>query len=93
MKIFESIIWDTSKTTSSKDEYILCSLSILLPWITKFKYYSSKPFLACSQEIFIILNCTFSFLMDWISPEKDLSILIMRIRLKANSIRKMLVIC
>lgn len=51
--MFESIIWDASKTTSSKDEYILCSLSILLSWIIKFKYYSSKSFLARSQEIFI----------------------------------------
>lgn len=54
MKMFESIILDASKTTSSKDEYILRSLSILWSWITKFKYYSSKCLLACSQEIFIM---------------------------------------
>lgn len=54
MKMFESIIWDASKTASSRDEYISCSLSILLSWITKFKYYSSKPFLAYSWDIFII---------------------------------------
>lgn len=48
MKMFESIIWDASNTASSKDDYILCTLNILLSWITKFKYYSWKRFLACS---------------------------------------------
>lgn len=66
MKMFESIIWDASKTASSRDEYISCSLSILLSWITKFKYYSSKPFLAYSWDIFIIFLLQFfiSYGMD-----------------------------
>ena len=56
MKVFKSIVWDARKTTSSKDEYILCSLSVLLSWITKFKYYISKPFSAYSQETLIIFT-------------------------------------